>query len=215
MYSQRIETGSFSRGRHLTELSAGIARRVFGLTETCPDVASQEKPRIYFSNHTSHLDFLLLWSVLPVELRRNTVAAAAADYWCSNVFRRWVAGHLFHAIMIERHDISRDNNPITLVIEELDRGHSVIIFPEGGRSEGPEIAELKSGLYHIARRRPDIELVPAFIHNANRALPKGQSLPIPLICSVSFGTPMRLMPGESKGDFVARARQELERCRAA
>jgi 1-acyl-sn-glycerol-3-phosphate acyltransferase len=152
---------------------------------------------------------------LPHDVRRNTVAAAASDYWCKTALRRWIAVQLFSTIVIDRKGISRDNNPVTAVVEQLDRGRSVIIFPEGGRTDGPEIGQLKGGLYHIARKRPEVEMVPAFIHNANRVLPKGMHIPVPLICSVNFGQPIKLTPGENKDEFVARARSELEKCRVA
>lgn len=214
MYSQNSKTTFLSEQFDITQLFARFTQIVFGLSSD-NDTALPSRPRVYFSNHTSHLDFILMWSCLPPRVRKQTVAAAAADYWCKTAIRRWIAGHLFNSIMIERTDISRHNNPISAIVNELDKGKSVIIFPEGGRSDGPDIEELKSGLFHIARKRPDVEMVPAYIHNANRVLPKGFSFPLPIMCSVSFGNPMRLLPDENKNSFSKRARLQLEKCRVA
>lgn len=215
MYKQNQKSIYLYKEFNLANLSVRFTQIVFGLTVDSKVCLSSSKPRIFFSNHTSHLDFLLMWSSLPVDVRRMTVAAAAADYWCKNWVRRWIAENIFDSIMIERASISRNNNPVTAIIYELDKGKSVIIFPEGGRSDGPDIEALKSGLFHIARKRPDIELIPAYIHNANRVLPKGFALPVPVMCSVTFGNPIVLLPDENKMEFSNRARLELEKCRAA
>jgi 1-acyl-sn-glycerol-3-phosphate acyltransferase len=88
----------------------------------------------------------------------------------------------------------------------LRAGDSLIIFPEGGRSPGGEIGDFKPGLHHLAREVPEAELVPVFIENLSRVLPKGEVLPVPVLCSVHFGAPVRLEAGETKQDFLQRAR---------
>lgn len=165
--------------------------------------------RVYFANHTSNLDFVLLWASLPAELRRATRPVGAHDYWTSNAPRRWLADAVFRAVLIERKHVTRDNNPLAPMLATLRAGESLIIFPEGTRNAAGEVGEFKPGLFHIARELPDVELVPVFIENLNRVLPKGEVLPVPILCSVHFGAPIRLETGETKTAFLARARASV------
>ena len=177
--------------------------------------APEVRQRIYFANHTSNLDALILWTSLPEPIRRHTRPVAARDYWTSGRLRLWIATQVFNAVLIERKKVTASNNPLELLLAALDEGSSLIIFPEGGRHESVEAGPFKSGLYHLGRKRPQAELVPVYIDNANRILPKGEVLPVPLLSSISFGTPMRVNDGEAKQDFLERARQAVNRLRTA
>lgn len=166
-------------------------------------------PAIFFANHASHMDFVVVWAALPDEVRERTHPAAAEDYWTANALRRWVACGVFRAILIPRRDVCRSNHPVDRLGIALEAGDSVIIFPEGGRRETEEPGPFKSGLYHLARRYPDIPLVPVHLENLSRILPKGTKLPVPLIAQARFLEPLRIEPGEAKPGFLARARQAL------
>jgi 1-acyl-sn-glycerol-3-phosphate acyltransferase len=85
----------------------------------------------------------------------------------------------------------------------------LIIFPEGTRGNGDGVGPFKSGLYHLCRVRPDIELVPVFLQDMHRILPKGATVPVPVIGSITFGQPIRWKPGEDKNAFLERARRAL------
>jgi 1-acyl-sn-glycerol-3-phosphate acyltransferase len=169
-------------------------------------------PRIYFADHTSNLDFLVLWSVLPDVARRQTRPVAASDYWRGGGLRFFLAHSVFRGVLIERKKVTRSNNPIEQLLPILLAGESLILFPEGGRTTGQEMRPFKSGLYYLGKAAPTVDLVPAYIGNASRVLPKGEFLPIPLLCSVTFGAPIRLLPAESKNAFLARARAAVEAC---
>src|SRR5262249_6669769 len=134
---------------------------------------------------------------------------AARDYWTTNRLRRYLATQVFHAVLIERRHLSTRENPLTEMLTALGDRHSLIIFPEGGRQSGPDPAPFKSGLFHLAKDRPDVEFVPVLMENLNRILPKGEVLPVPLLGSVSFGPPLRLESGEEKGPFLERAREAV------
>ena len=95
------------------------------------------------------------------------------------------------------------------MLHEIGDTHSLIIFPEGGRSPGNEIGVFKSGLYYLAKKCPQLELIPVHINNMNRILPRGEFLPVPLLSSLTFGPPMWLEAGEPKTEFLARARQAV------
>lgn len=164
---------------------------------------------IYFANHTSHLDFALLWASLPRELRDRTSPVAAEDYWGKPGLRRWVACGIFQSVLIPREGIKRNNNPLDRIGGVIDAGRSVIIFPEGTRSLDGRPGEFRAGLYHLARRYPEVPLVPVYLENLNRIMPKGSILPVPIIARVLFRKPISFRKDEEKTAFLARARHAL------
>ena len=184
----------------------GLAKFIAGPGVRWSGCAPEPRQRIYFANHTSNLDALLVWTSLPKPLRQRTRPVAAQDYWTSNRFRHWIATKIFNAVLIERKKVTVGNNPLDLLLAALDRRDSLIIFPEGGRHDTVEAGPFKSGLYHLGRKRPGVELVPVYIDNANRILPKGEILLVPLLSSITFGAPMRVNDDEAKADFLERAR---------
>jgi len=133
--------------------------------------------RIYFGNHSSHLDFIVIWSALPPRLRRCARPVAGRDYWEQGAVRRYLAGHVFHAVLIERHAPGSDTAQaaarasIQRMAEEMGDRNSLIVFPEGTRSLNGEVGPFKSGLFHLSRLRPDVELIPVHLENLNRILP--------------------------------------------
>jgi 1-acyl-sn-glycerol-3-phosphate acyltransferase len=190
-------------------LIAAAARIFSGAHPRWLDAPPDLQPRIYFANHTSNFDFAVVWACLPPEVRRRTRPVAGRDYWERTAFRRWLAGSVFRAALIERKNVNRSNNPVEPLARMLAEGDSLIIFPEGTRNPGPDVGEFKSGLYHILRTQPQTQAVPVYIDNMNRVLPKGEILPVPFLCSVTFGASLRLEPGEGKTSFLTRARNAL------
>ena len=192
----------------IANCAAAAVRLLTGATSRWVGCTPTEMQRVYFANHTSNLDFVLLWASLPRSLRIKTRPIAAHDYWTKSRLRRLLADKIFHAVLIERKRVTRANNPIAPMLAALADGCSLIIFPEGGRARD-EPAEFKNGIFHLARARPDLEFVPVYIQNLNRVLPKGEVLPIPVLCSVHFGSPMHLQPDEEKAAFVHRAQTAM------
>ncbi len=164
------------------------------------------RQRVYFANHTSNLDFVLLWAALPRPLRERTRPIAAHDYWTASPHRLFLAEKVFRAVLIERKQVTRANNPLIHMLGALDAQDSLIIFPEGGRNPDGPVGEFKSGIYHLAKERPAVEFVPVWIDNLSRVLPKGEIFPLPLLCSVTFGCPIQLGGNENKTAFLERAR---------
>lgn len=175
--------------------------------------APEPKQRIYFANHTSNLDALIIWAALPKQLRDQTRPVAAHDYWTGGRLRLYLATKVFHAILIERKKVTVHSNPIPKILAEMEKGCSIIIFPEGKRNPGPEVGEFKSGLYHLALGCPQAELVPVRLENMNRILPKGEFLPVPVIGSVQFGTPIERVAAQRKAEFLKSAQEAVERMR--
>jgi 1-acyl-sn-glycerol-3-phosphate acyltransferase len=145
--------------------------------------------------------------VLPGQLRKKTLPVAALDYWSRGAVRHYLIHRVFHGLLVARGHIEREHNPVDEMGKALDGGASLILFPEGTRGPGGDVQPFKAGLYHLAAACPDVELVPVWIDNSYRVMPKGMPLPIPLLCSVAFGKPVRLEPGEQKPEFLVRMRQ--------
>lgn len=174
---------------------------------TAPPPAAAQS--IYFANHTSHLDAIVLWASLPPDYRAKTRPVAAKDYWDKTRLRRYLATEVFHAVLIDRTKVTVQNNPIKIMLEAMGGEYSLIIFPEGRRGPGDEVEPFKSGLFHLAKERPEAAFVPVFIQNLNRILPKGDFLPVPLLSTITFGAPLARIGGESKEAFLARSRQAV------
>ena len=174
-------------------------------------------PRIYFANHSSHLDALVLWAALPEPIRNVTRPVAAQEYWQRSRLRTYLARHVFGSVLVPRSSGTpfAGRGIVSTLLRELERGASLILFPEGTRGAGAEIADFKSGLYQLCRERTGLEAVPVYLENLHRVLPKGRLVPAPARSRVIFGSPLRLEPGEGRADFLGRARRALLDLRCA
>ena len=278
----------------IVRLLTGAQARWYG----CPPKAEQ---RIYFANHQSHADLVMIWAALPEELRSITRPIAARDYWANTPVKRWITTEVFNAVYVERqatsapaaapaapaapataaapeapppapaaHPVARTlderiepsmepllpltppappaetvpgaqgqldlpeppapppapppeppppaapepapaptapaPDPLAPLVEALRSGDSIIIFPEGTRGHTGEPQKFKSGLYTLATMFPEVVLVPAWIDNVQRVMPKGEIVPVPILCSVTFGAPIRVEQDEERRPFLERAR---------
>lgn len=187
-----------------------LARAVTGVRPIWAGPAPGGRQRIYFANHASHGDFILVSTCLPAGERGRTAAVAGADYWNAGPTRRFISGKLLRTVLVERNWVERTADPMQVMLAALDAGQSLIFFPEGTRNMTEEpLLRFRSGLYNLAVARPDVELVPCWIENMSRVLPKGAVLPVPLLCRVVFGAPLALEEGEDRKVFLDRARQSL------
>ena len=182
----------------LIRVLTGSQARWYG----CPPKAEQ---RIYFANHQSHADLVLIWAALPRDLRVVTRPIAARDYWTKTPFRQWITTEVFNAIYVSR-ERSADQDPLEPLIAALAQGDSIILFPEGTRGNAEEPQAFKAGLFNLALKFPQVVLVPTWIANVQRVMPKGEVVPVPVLCSVTFGTPVRVEAGEERRPFLDRAR---------
>jgi 1-acyl-sn-glycerol-3-phosphate acyltransferase len=194
-------------------LLVALSKLVSGANVCWVGCAPDIRQRIYFANHTSNLDALVIWASLPPPMRELTRPVAARDYWIKGPLRRHLANRILHAVLIERKKPTVRDNPLADMLAALGDRHSLIIFPEGGRQTGAQMMPFKAGLFHLAKDRPDVEFVPVLIDNLNRILPKGEFLPVPLLSSVSFGTPIKLEAGEEKVRFLERAQAAVKALR--
>ena len=187
---------------------AFIAKALSGASVRWHECQPDTCQRVYFANHTSHLDALIIWCSLPRQLRELTRPVAAKDYWTKGPVRRYLSEN-FNALLIDREEIKVHQSPIDLMIQEIGSKHSLIVFPEGTRNTGEEMQDFKSGLYYLGKKRPDLELMPTYLDNLNRVLPRGEFLPVPLLSCITIGAPIWLEPQEGKQDFLKRAREAV------
>ena len=194
-------------------LLSSIARLITGAQGHwygCPPKAEQ---RIYFANHQSHFDWVLLWAALPRDLRGVTRPIAARDYWTASPLKHWITREIFNAVYVSRQR-SDDEDPLEPLLDALRHGDSLVIFPEGTRGHAADPAPFKSGLYALAIAFPEVQLIPAWIDNVQRVMPKGEVVPVPILCTVTFGAPVALQPGEDRRAFLDRARRAVMALRA-
>jgi 1-acyl-sn-glycerol-3-phosphate acyltransferase len=177
----------------------------------CPPKAEQ---RIYFANHQSHFDWVLIWAALPQDLRARTRPIAARDYWTGSRFKRWLTQEVFNAVYVDRQRTD-EQDPLEPLVAVLARGDSLVIFPEGTRGNQGDPMPFKSGLFHLATQFPQVPLIPVWIDNVQRVMPKGEVVPVPILCSAIFGAPVQLGPDEDKRAFLERARAAVLALRPA
>ena len=189
-------------------LLATVARLITGAQGHWYGAPPKAEQRIYFANHQSHFDWVLIWAALPSDLRSVTRPIAARDYWTSSPFKHWITREVFNAVYVSRQRTD-DQDPLEPLVETLSHGDSLVIFPEGTRGNKGDPMPFKSGLYHLAEQFPNVQLIPAWIDNVQRVMPKGEVVPVPILCSVTFGAPIQLEPSEDKKVFLARARDAV------
>lgn len=150
----------------------------------------------------------MVWAALPRDCRRACRIVAAADYWKAGTVRPWLAGK-FRAVLIDRVNVTRHNNPLDAMSAVLEAGEALIIFPEGSRGEGDDLSEFRGGLWHLSRKIPSLPFTPVWLENLNRVLPKGEFVPVPVMTALTFGPSLRRADTESKSAFLDTLREQL------
>ena len=218
----RPQLSSFA-ARAMNLFLLGLVRVLTGAQARWHGCPPKIEQRIYFANHQSHADLVLIWAALPHELRDITRPIAAKDYWTKTPLKKWITTAVFNAVYVDRGSsrpaggtelqdtapAETAADPLAPLVEALESGDSIILFPEGTRGHAEEPQPFKAGLYNLALKFPQVVLVPAWINNVQRVMPKGEVVPVPILCSVTFGEPIRLEAGEERRAFLDRARQAV------
>lgn len=174
--------------------------------ENIPDV-----PVIVASNHASNVDPPLIGGVFPRRLRY-----LAKD----SLFKNPLLGFFIRelgAIPVARADSARAGVVLKMLLECLSRGESVLIFPEGSRSQDGKLKPLEGGAAYLSVKS-GVPILPAYIRGSHEVCPPGVSFPRPGRLSVSFAPllyPVAAYAGdrERRGFLTARLAEELKRMR--
>ena len=193
----------------IAALLIGLVKALVGASPRWIGSRPSFAQRIYFANHSSHIDTVALWAALPPELRETTRPVAAADYWNKGGIKTHIAVKALNAVFIDRRRDDPNADPLAPLVTALEHGDSLIIFPEGTRTAQALPSAFKSGIFKLAERFPNVELIPVYLENLHRSMPKGEVLPVPLMCTVRFGAPLARIAGEDKAHFLERARQAV------
>lgn len=193
----------------ISRLITGSARALTGARALWQGCAPEPVQRVYYGNHSSHIDFVLIWSSLPPAARKLARPVAGADYWERGAIKPYIIHRVFRGVLVDRERTDRTVDPIEVMTRALDAGDSLIIFPEGTRNLEEGLLPFKSGIYRIAQARPQVEFVPVWLDNLKRVMPKGMLLPLPILCTATFGAPLKLEADETREAFLARTRDAL------
>lgn len=174
----------------MLDLLAYIAKILTGTQGVWVGCKPEPKQKVYFANHTSNLDTIIIWSALPNNLRGITRPVAAKDYWDQPGIRRHIATKELNVVFVERNKETRTEDPLNPLRRALDEGYSLIIFPEGKRNKEVVPGEFKSGIYWLAKEYPHIDFVPVYLENVSKTFPRGAFFPLPIICKAFFGKPI-------------------------
>ena len=159
----------------------------------------RQGPCIIAANHNSHLDTLALMSLFPLAQIESVRPAAAADYFFKNKILTWFSLNVLGIIPVQRKVQKKDGHPLKKIHQALDAGESIIFFPEGSRGEPERMMPFKNGIAHLARRYPDMPVLPVYIHGAGKSLPRGEALLVPFILDVKIAAPLQYNDMEEEG----------------
>ena len=162
-------------------------------------------PAIIVANHNSHMDVFALLSLFPLRRQASIHPVAAADYFLRNKVMAWFALNILNIIPISRK--GGETNPLGQCEQALRDGKILILFPEGTRGEPGKLSPLKSGLWHLSQRVPDVPIIPVWLRGTEHVMAKGNRIPLPLFIDVNIGRALRFH--DDKHRFMDELRQQL------
>jgi 1-acyl-sn-glycerol-3-phosphate acyltransferase len=161
---------------------------ILGLNVRRRELLPQIGPAILVANHNSHLDALTLIALMGLRRLPQVQPVAAADYFLKNRMLAWFATEIIGIIPLNRQPGATRTDPLAGISAALAENRILILFPEGSRGQPEQLEAFKSGIAHIAKRHPEIPIVPVFLHGLGKSLPKGEGILVPFFCDVFVGT---------------------------
>lgn len=175
------------------------------------DFLADESQFIIVANHNSHLDTMTIMASLPRKIIHKVRPVAAADHFGKTKRKEKWSNFFINTLLIQRkrdHE-NPQNDPIHKMIQALDDGYSLILFPEGTRGE-PEVQQpLKPGIALVLSQRPHVKYVPSFMKGMGKAMPKDDSLIVPFSSALVYGKPTNIASTEI-ADIMAQIETDFE-----
>ncbi|MCW9027727.1 MAG: 1-acyl-sn-glycerol-3-phosphate acyltransferase [Kangiella sp.] len=190
-----------------------IVRLVIGLRYQNKPILPEDGPALIIANHNSHLDTMVLISLLPLKVLHKVQPVAAADYFLKNKCIAWFAQNVIGILPIERQSERQTRSPIEQCAEALKQGKILIFFPEGSRGEPENMSELKYGVVKLAEKCPEVPVYPIYMHGLGKSLPKGDALLVPFFCDVVFSKPLHYQ--DAQGNFFEQIKARFDEMQAS
>jgi len=168
-----------------------------------------KNPKIIIANHNSHLDTLFIMSLFPNKIIDKVKPVGAKDYFYSNKYISWISKNLLDIIPLDRK--VKEKDPLKSIYDSLDKGNIVIIFPEGSRGNPEELTSFKNGIHHIAKNKPDVEIIPIYMEGMGKSLPKNEALFVPFVGNVNIGKEIKFNKEEKREDFIKRLEKTMKK----
>ncbi|MBM55003.1 MAG: hypothetical protein CMB32_00390 [Euryarchaeota archaeon] len=175
-------------------------RFIIGVKYVNRSVLKREKQYILIANHNSHLDSMAIMSAVPMKSIHKVHPIAAQDFFGDGSTVEFLMKHFVNAVLIprKRPKNSNDPDPLQIMSDVLDIGHSIIIYPEGTRGEPGVMQEFKKGIAMMVQRHPDIPVIPIFLDGLHRSMPKGVNLFLPSNSKLFIGEPINFSSNETE-----------------
>ena len=178
---------------------------------------SIEGPVIFAANHQSHMDAPVILAALPARFRYRVAIAMAKEFfqphfypaqhgrlaWSTNSLNYYLATLFFNAFPLPQREAGA-RQTLRYIGEVLADGFSILIFPEGHRSETGEIDRFRPGIGMIASRLR-VPIVPVRLKGLENVLPPSWWMARPGRVRIAFGAPLRLT-----GDDYAQLAKRVE-----
>lgn len=183
-------------------------RIVIGLRYFNNDNLRNIKQFILIANHNSHMDTMAIMSAIPHRFIHKVHPVAARDFFGKNLFQKILMRYLVNATLIRRDRDNKERDPINDMDKMLKKKRSLILFPEGSRGVAGKMSNFKKGLGYLVQKNPKISVIPVYLENIYKTLPKGKRLILPYNCSIKFGEPIKFSSLEMN-DILKTAKIEL------
>jgi len=162
-----------------------------GLKYVNEKTLKNKKQFILIANHNSHMDTMAIMSAIPSRYIHKVHPIAARDFFGGSLFKKILMRYLVNATLIQRDRDDPNNDPIDSMDKMLKKTRSLILFPEGSRGVPGVMAKFKKGLGYLIQRNPEINVIPVYLDNVYKTLPRGKNLILPYNCSIKFGDPIK------------------------
>ena len=183
-------------------------RIVIGLRYFNNDNLRNIKQFILIANHNSHMDTMAIMSAIPHRFIHKVHPVAARDFFGKNLFQKILMRYLVNATLIRRDRDNKERDPINDMDKMLKKKRSLILFPEGSRGIAGKMSNFKKGLGYLVQKNPKISVIPVYLENIYKTLPKGKRLILPYNCSIKFGEPIKFSSLDMN-DILKTAKIEL------